>query len=638
MKNQRKVRRSASQKKGAREDWSARSQIWSLTASAAAASDATSLLEDMFGAIGSSNKLTNPSGSVTLDAGGDGAPTASVLMPSAEEEATAPKTPATGLAPAAAPQAPVPQSAAATVAQAQAQENTLTKVFGTAQRTGIEAEGMAAATDVKAEHLLKCTGSVGHVWVRMTIMHISRIDVQNQCFEAKLRIHSRWKCPEKDVDDARLRVGQLDVSWVPSWHPLLTVRHTVSRTEMSCIYLVEEEDAGGGSEATPGFFAFGGGSAAGLWIRCRSVITVVVDDKLDLRAFPFDIQDFSLVLVCDNAPHLGILDDDEETTSSAAMLDAAGLEMADMRLFRPLPAIYRLHPGTAIRGADAEESAANALMRRMSRRRGGAPTLVSTPELRVVIFLERKVSGFVVNFYLVLFLISSCVLGAWAVHWSDVGTRLGFDVTLLLVAVSFKQIAEQMSPPVSYLTLLDYYSLFAIFFLLLALGFHAVIGFNIFDCDTISGQCRPRAGALGFRAIDENFGDVDANGASSTVGIDGYMARQSVLDRASLLTFAAAWLLGNVVYVMYSLRVSNWLKSHITPSNTAALGFKPVMFAPPRLQWWTHLTTGEERDGPAGNAMLQYLGRSAITAQRISTDTTAPGAETAALGAESMTA
>lgn len=600
----------------------------------------------MFGAMGSSKKH------VTLDAGGEGAPNASVLMPSAEEEANALKTPATGLAPAApaaAPQAPVPQPAATTIAQAQAQEETLTKVFGTPQPLVNNAEGMAATRDdVKAENLLKCTGGVDHVSVRMTVMHISRIDVQNQCFEAKLRIHSRWKCPEKDVVDAKLRVGQLDVSWVPSWQPLLTVRHTVSRTEMSCIYLVEEEDeedSGDGSAATPGFFAFGGGSTAGLWIRCRSVITVVIDDKLDLRAFPFDIQDFSVILVCDNAPHLGILDDDGET-SSAAMLDAAGLEMADMRLFRQLPAIYRLHLGTVIRGADAEESAANALLRRMTgghkaastRRRGAAPTLVSTPELRVVIFLERKVSGFVVNFYLVLFLISSCVLGAWAVPWSDVGTRLGFDVTLLLVAVSFKQIAEQMSPPVSYLTLLDYYSLFAIFFLLLALGFHAVIGFNIFDCDTISGQCRPRAGILGFRAIDENFGDVDANGASSTVGIDGYMARQAILDRASLLAFAAAWLIGNVIYIKYSLRVSNWLKSHITPSNTAALGFKPASFAPPRLQWWTHLATGEEADGSADKAVLQYLGRSVITAQRISTGTTAPSAETTALGAETMTA
>ena len=65
-----------------------------------------------------------------------------------------------------------------------------------------------------------------------------------------------------------------------------------------------------------------------------------------------------------------------------------------------------------------------------------------------------------------------------------------------------------MSPPVNYLTLLDQYSLGQIFFMLLAFFIHGIIGFLTYDCDTLSGDCTPRAGPFGIDA-DDDVGSVD---------------------------------------------------------------------------------------------------------------------------------
>ena len=44
-------------------------------------------------------------------------------------------------------------------------------------------------------------------------------------------------------------------------------------------------------------------------------------------------------------------------------------------------------------------------------------------------------------------LIVVCSLASWSVHWREVGTRLGIDITLLLVAVACKQVKSSPFPP-----------------------------------------------------------------------------------------------------------------------------------------------------------------------------------------------
>jgi hypothetical protein len=70
-----------------------------------------------------------------------------------------------------------------------------------------------------------------------------------------------------------------------------------------------------------------------------------------------------------------------------------------------------------------------------------------------------------------------------------VGARIGIDLTLLLVAVSFKQVLASEVPPIAYLTLLDAYTIGVLSFLVLSLALHAVMGFALFDCDNPTGAC-----------------------------------------------------------------------------------------------------------------------------------------------------
>ena len=54
------------------------------------------------------------------------------------------------------------------------------------------------------------------------------------------------------------------------------------------------------------------------------------------------------------------------------------------------------------------------------------------------------------NYFFVVLLIVVCSLASWSVHWREVGTRLGIDITLLLVAVACKQDLASATADISY--------------------------------------------------------------------------------------------------------------------------------------------------------------------------------------------
>lgn len=138
-------------------------------------------------------------------------------------------------------------------------------------------------------------------------------------------------------------------------------------------------------------------------------------------------------------------------------------QLPDLKLFVSLPALYRSIP-------KAEQ-----------------PQGIAA--LHTVLFHERDVHNYAWNIYFELFILSLCSLMTWAVHWRQVSSRLELDVTLLLVAVSFKHVVAGLIPRVTYLTLVDVYSLACISGLVLALSMHATIGFLFEDCETLSGDC-----------------------------------------------------------------------------------------------------------------------------------------------------
>ena len=108
--------------------------------------------------------------------------------------------------------------------------------------------------------------------------------------------------------------------------------------------------------------------------------------------------------------------------------------------------------------------------------------------LVIVMVYERQFNYHLWNSYGVLAGIGTVSLANWALPITDVGTRLSLDITLLLVAVAFKQVLSAELPPVSYLTILDRYSLAIIGFVFLATWLHGFVGLLEFELDYLSSD------------------------------------------------------------------------------------------------------------------------------------------------------
>ena len=79
--------------------------------------------------------------------------------------------------------------------------------------------------------------------------------------------------------------------------------------------------------------------------------------------------------------------------------------------------------------------------------------------------IKRKYTYFLTNIVCLMFLISLLSFTTFFVSPESIGDRLGVILTLLLTAVTFKFVVSQSLPPVSYLTVLDWYVLSSVVFI-----------------------------------------------------------------------------------------------------------------------------------------------------------------------------
>eukprot|EP01106_Pelomyxa_sp_JSP_P000566 TRINITY_DN1084_c0_g1_i1.p1 TRINITY_DN1084_c0_g1~~TRINITY_DN1084_c0_g1_i1.p1 ORF type:complete len:273 (+),score=72.06 TRINITY_DN1084_c0_g1_i1:592-1410(+) len=91
-----------------------------------------------------------------------------------------------------------------------------------------------------------------------------------------------------------------------------------------------------------------------------------------------------------------------------------------------------------------------------------------TSQLEVVGRVQRKSIFFFWNIVFMVFLIVGTSFVSFAIPPSDGGTRLGLNITLLLTAVSFKNVVCSYLPKTTYVTRIDYYIL-ASFLVLIAM-------------------------------------------------------------------------------------------------------------------------------------------------------------------------
>ncbi|CAF0736737.1 unnamed protein product [Adineta steineri] len=97
----------------------------------------------------------------------------------------------------------------------------------------------------------------------------------------------------------------------------------------------------------------------------------------------------------------------------------------------------------------------------------------------VTCYVARRPGYFYWNVYLLIFLITVIALTVYGVAPELPQSRLQITCTLLLTSIMFRWSVSRLLPPVSYLTLLDKYTLISLVFISLNSIWHSIIGYLI---------------------------------------------------------------------------------------------------------------------------------------------------------------
>ena len=303
----------------------------------------------------------------------------------------------------------------------------------------------------------------------MEIQRIWHIDEKNETFNAEVKVATRWICPKKNAVRA-LEFGgdELDIAWRPEWYPSFEIEDAVPIIDPVHRYVAKEAADGT------------------VWIKGMSTLTVTISEPFDLRAFPFDFQDINLMLIFDNVKRIEKWFVPLGTFVSAAdecrgflardevELEAGGVAAAESEQ-RRRTRVQVLRDGLIQPDFEVIE---------------GSPVYKYSEEgsaaasLHVLGLFQRNPHYYISNVLALMFGITLCSVTVWSIDAvQDHDSRLGLDFTLLLVAVAFKQVANNDMPELSYLTLLDLYLIACIIFLFTATWIHAAVGIMMRWCE-----------------------------------------------------------------------------------------------------------------------------------------------------------
>jgi hypothetical protein len=384
-------------------------------------------------------------------------------------------------------------------------------------------------------------GKASPIRLDVTVLDVWGADVKTETFWTKLRVRAQWECPAEHADEAMRDGGDaLDTDWVPEWFPRITVECATERRDEHALFYAQRRGDGC------------------VWVTGEWRIAVQLLEAFDLRAFPFDVQDFNVRLAIENAAlgvqlavlpgasKRGSLDSHHAVPTpptAPVRVDADALELPDFRMLAERregsswferPALYRA-------AADADE-------------------------VRVVLLYQRNPRFYLVNYMLPLGALTSLGAFGWAVPWYQVEDRLALDVALLLTAVASKQALAGGVPPIAYLTRLDAYALLCFAFLLLSTVMHGCLGFLVDSCD-VYANCSfhpPRLTQHGAARVDSAF----------------------------CSAFLALWVLSNCAYAASVARLLRRSRAAFSLANAQAKGFAPAHIAAHEPKWY------EEQDTP----------------------------------------
>eukprot|EP00931_Biecheleriopsis_adriatica_P002902 TRINITY_DN10407_c0_g1_i1.p1 TRINITY_DN10407_c0_g1~~TRINITY_DN10407_c0_g1_i1.p1 ORF type:complete len:438 (-),score=71.78 TRINITY_DN10407_c0_g1_i1:56-1369(-) len=313
------------------------------------------------------------------------------------------------------------------------------------------------------------------VTISMTVRRIYDVKTKEQEFTVRLNVRLSWEMPPGEKPPPE---EEDDGDWMPEWTPKFRVRGTKSE-QREAMYTTEENDGK-------------------TYVHGEVNTLVTISEAFELYKFPNDCQDLTIELLSINpcsqcqwvSPAEGEL----------VRLNTAGINLDDFSLLRKVPVTKNLY---------------------LERRHRHLHSC-----MKVKVKVVRQSRYYIINVALIMFLICSFVLCAWAVHPGAIADRWSVDFSLLLTAVAFKLIINDMLPRLSYLTTLDIYVLFGFLFIALATFSHSTLPLYFHGKMDYSALTLPPLSVEGEQEV------IDA-------------------DLISFYAFAGGWLLWNIMFSIY---------------------------------------------------------------------------------------
>lgn len=280
------------------------------------------------------------------------------------------------------------------------------------------------------------------VGLRFTLDNITDISTSNQSFRAIFRMVFRWVADEKDEKtyDAD------NASWEPKWKPKLAFKNAIDQPDVSVkpgkdrfYYLVDHDNK--------------------KWVeytfRCEGTFM----EPFELKAFPFDCQDLSIILELGNKGGIDkyVLTPDPSTTS-----------FAKFNLGLCVLTEWILHPPMLEFGLSHPDSSKNSTVR---------------PLFIAKLKMQRNYKFYLNRVCLFLALLSLLTLCSFANDVASVVDRLSLDFTLLLSLAAYQSVVGSYLPMLSFLTYIDLYMTAVILFVCGISIENAIIGYVASNVD-----------------------------------------------------------------------------------------------------------------------------------------------------------
>lgn len=428
---------------------------------------------------------------------------------------------------------------------------------------------------------------VRSVQAQLKILNIWNVDTVAETFNVELRITSRWQVsdlPEQARDALENGLDQLDVDWEPEWVPRFSLWGCIARENGRKDYTAQRR----------GNVGLDDHASSEVWIEGAQWITVQLAETYNLRSFPFDVQDLNIHLTVDNCSTLLPLDSPtcwQKTGSKPGIDKMSMVRHVPLSLpnFRLRFVLYCTHTSDP----DVLKQAPSRMRERLR----------ETHRLDVVLLCQRKQRYYIYNYIGLLWCIGTASIASFTVHWREVASRLGIDITLLLVAFAFKHEIASNTPDIAYLTTMDLFAIVVIGFLFLCTLLHSSVGGMIYDCDTLTGECTMGEYWLWDSSVRDEHWNISADIGPSLQRArqDEHMALGYRIDFWCKCIYTALWIGWCGYFWMWHVR-------HVIGVNAALLHrsrifgpqnhcWKEADLLPKPMAWWDEDTPPSRIDG-----------------------------------------